>query len=123
VKISHGRAEGAPSRRAHTTFTGGVHQDTVLENRPAVAINDVFFEPGGRTYWHSHADGQVLIVRAGQGFIGARGAAAQPIRSGDVVYADPGEEHWHGAGSDTFLLHTAISLGLTTWLEEVADIS
>jgi quercetin dioxygenase-like cupin family protein len=122
VKISHGRIESGPSRRAHTTFTGGVHQDTVLENRPAVAVNDVFFEPGGRTYWHSHANGQVLIVKAGQGFVGSRGDAAQAIRPGDVVYAEAGEEHWHGAGSDTFLLHTAISLGVTTWLEEVPEV-
>jgi quercetin dioxygenase-like cupin family protein len=54
--------------------------------------------------------------------VGSRGEAAQVLRPGDVVYADPGEEHWHGAGADTYLLHTAISLGTTTWLEEVSEI-
>ena len=44
MKISRGRAEG-DSRIGQGTFTGLVHQDTVLENRPAIAINDNFFAP------------------------------------------------------------------------------
>jgi quercetin dioxygenase-like cupin family protein len=46
---------------------------------------------------------------------------SEPLDPGDVVYADPGEEHWHGAGANTYILHTAISMGVTTWLEEVSD--
>ena len=120
MKISRGRAAG-DSRIGQGTFTGEVHQDSVLENRPAIAINDNFFAPGARSYWHSHEGGQVLIVKAGQGHIHNRSGEAAPLHPGDVVYADPGEEHWHGADPRTYILHTAISMGVTRWLEEVSE--
>jgi hypothetical protein len=37
------------------------------------------------------------------------------------VFFEAGEEHWHGAGDASYLVHTAISLGATEWLEEVAE--
>ena len=36
-------------------------------------------------------------------------------------WAPPGEVHWHGAAPDAFLSHTAVSLGLTSWEEEVDE--
>jgi quercetin dioxygenase-like cupin family protein len=41
------------------------------------------------------------------------------VGPGDAVYFPAGEKHWHGAGPHTYLLHTAISLGMTAWQEEV----
>jgi quercetin dioxygenase-like cupin family protein len=123
MRISHGRTGGTPSRRGQDTFTGTVYLDPVVEARPAVGINDVLFEPRSRTYWHSHERGQVLFVKAGEGYVGSRGGAAEKLQPGDVVYADPNEEHWHGAGPDSYLVHAAVSLGVTTWLEEVAEQS
>ena len=120
MKISHGRSDGS-TRRGQGTFTGVVHQDTVLENRPAIAINDNFFEPGARSYWHKHAGGQVLVVKAGAGHIQNRAGEAAKIQTGDIIYADPGEEHWHGAGPNSYIVHTAISLGPTEWGSEVTD--
>jgi len=43
------------------------------------------------------------------------------VVSGDVVFFEAGEEHWHGAGDTSYLVHTAISLGATEWLEEVVE--
>jgi quercetin dioxygenase-like cupin family protein len=83
-------------------------------------VNSVFFEPGGRTFWHSHAGGQVLIVGTGSGMIETRDGDRYALHPGDIVWAAPGEEHWHGAAPDSFVAHTAISLGVTQWLEEVA---
>jgi quercetin dioxygenase-like cupin family protein len=40
---------------------------------------------------------------------------------GDTVWIPPGEEHWHGAGAGTYLLHIAVSLAATEWLEPVSD--
>jgi quercetin dioxygenase-like cupin family protein len=37
------------------------------------------------------------------------------------VWIPPGEEHWHGAERESYLLHTAVSLGETEWLEPVSD--
>ncbi|GAA2773451.1 hypothetical protein [Nonomuraea dietziae] len=41
---------------------------------------------------------------------------------GDVVYTPLGEEHWHGAAPDHFMVHLALWEGDdTTWLEHVSD--
>jgi hypothetical protein len=37
-----------------------------------------------------------------------------------MVYFLAGEEHWHGAGPETYLVHTAISLGETDWQQSVS---
>jgi quercetin dioxygenase-like cupin family protein len=81
----------------------------------------VCFTPGARTFWHSHGDGQILIVTHGRGFVCTRDDERSMITVGDAVYVPPGEEHWHGAADDTMLVHVAVSLGETRWLDEVAD--
>ena len=50
-----------------------------------------------------------------------RGGPVEVIRQGDTVWIPPGEEHWHGAAPDSFMTHTAISLGPTRWDAEVAE--
>jgi quercetin dioxygenase-like cupin family protein len=83
-------------------------------------VNAVFFPPGGRTHWHRHERGQVLLVTAGRGYVQVRDGEGTWVAAGDVVHFPPGEEHWHGAGPESYLLHTAISLGTTEWLEAVS---
>jgi quercetin dioxygenase-like cupin family protein len=63
----------------------------------------------------------VLLVTAGRGYVRTRAGGGDWVAAGDVVLAEPGEEHWHGAGGETFLVHTAVSLGETRWLEAVAE--
>jgi len=36
-----------------------------------------------------------------------------------VVHVPAGEMHWHGATGNTIMAHTAISLGKTSWKDEV----
>ena len=55
-----------------------------------------------------------------------RGGGVQEIRPGDVVYIEPGEEHWHGATPDRFMAHVAIQEAdengdVVTWLDHVTD--
>jgi quercetin dioxygenase-like cupin family protein len=38
-----------------------------------------------------------------------------------VVWAPPGERHWHGGTAETIMTHLAVSLGTTGWLDEVSD--
>lgn len=97
--------------------------DPLLDDGEAgkVRVNSVLFEPGARTYWHSHADGQLLLVASGRGVVETRDGDHRALRAGDSVWAPPGEEHWHGAAPDSFLVHTAVSLGATRWQEEVGD--
>lgn len=108
-----------PGKRSQ--FTGQVVGDLVLPSTDGVVINTVTFAPGARTHWHDHEHGQILAVLSGYGLICTAGESPRRIRAGDWVWIPPGERHWHGAASDTFLTHTAISLGATRWADEVSD--
>jgi quercetin dioxygenase-like cupin family protein len=100
-------------------FTGEASGDSVLPATDGVIINTVTFSAGSRTHWHHHELGQILRVDAGYGLICSEGGAPQRIRPGDWIWIPPGERHWHGAAPDSFLTHTAISLGSTVWSDEV----
>lgn len=81
----------------------------------------VTFTPGARTAWHTHPQGQTLLILSGRGRVQRRGAAAFDVTAGDVVQIDPGEEHWHGAAPDALMTHLAIQAGETVWLRHVTD--
>jgi quercetin dioxygenase-like cupin family protein len=118
--VSRGRASGAPSVRPAATFTGEVWRDPRLRADEGIVVNDVFFTPCARTHWHRHERGQLLIVTHGLGLVHVRGEAASWIGPSDMVYFFAGEEHWHGAGPRTYLVHTAVSLGETDWRQSVS---
>ncbi|WP_141585809.1 cupin domain-containing protein [Actinomadura sp. WMMA1423] len=71
-------------------------------------IDSVRFAPGGRTVWHRHRLGQVLVVTQGTGRVQRRGGPVETIQTGDVVRIAPGEWHWHGAAPDRPMTHLAI---------------
>lgn len=121
MKVFHGRSEGAVSEQRGATFSGTVWGDPVMPTTGGVTINNVFFAPGGRTHWHTHEVGQVLQVSSGQGWICKEGEAPQAIRAGDVVWIGAGERHWHGAASDSYMVHMATSIGKTHWETAVSD--
>jgi quercetin dioxygenase-like cupin family protein len=121
MRIMRGREAELVSQKRSDTFTGGVWGDPVLRPTDGVLVNNVFFEPRARTHWHRHERGQLLVVVAGQGRVRSRDGAGEVIRAGDSVWIAPGEEHWHGADSASYLLHTAVSLGATEWLDPVSD--
>jgi quercetin dioxygenase-like cupin family protein len=105
-------------------FTGDVWFDVIArgEEPSRVRVNTVRFAPGARTAWHSHALGQTLHVTDGVGLVQSRGGDVTVIRPGDVIYTPPGEEHWHGAARDTFMVHTAIWEGDdASWGDHVTD--
>ncbi len=120
MHVSHGRIGGQPSAQRTATFTGTVHMDPVL-TAPEVVVNTVIFTPGARTYWHRHPGGQLLVVTAGRGIVASRAGEVRVVGSGDVIWAGPGEEHWHGACGDTLLTHLAVSHGTTEWGGEVEE--
>ena len=120
MKISHGREAGTKSQLRSDTFVGEVWGDPVL-GVEGVMVGNVFFTPGARTNWHTHENGQVLHVKAGRGRIWSRDGQGGPIGAGDTIWIPPGEEHWHGAAPDTYMLHLAVSLGAADWLQPVTD--
>jgi quercetin dioxygenase-like cupin family protein len=108
-------------------FTGQVRIEPIISAAdPArVAAANVTFEPGARTTWHTHPLGQTLIVTAGFGRVQREGGPVEEIRPGDIVWFEPGEKHWHGAGPETAMTHIAIQEKLNgspvDWLEPVTD--
>ena len=123
MRYSPAPQEGGPVFEGRDTFSGKATFDGSLRDGPGghVRVNRVTFEPGARTYWHSHSEGQVLLVADGHGVVATRDGAQQHIHAGDSVWAAAGEVHWHGAAPDSVLVQTAVSLGDTVWEEEVPE--
>ena len=91
-------------------FTGAVYVDPIAAPSPPsrTAAASVHFAPGARTAWHTHPFGQTIFVIEGIGRCQSAGGPIEEIRSGDRVFFEPGENHWHGAAPKRFLTHIAI---------------
>jgi quercetin dioxygenase-like cupin family protein len=120
MKVFYGRA-GLVSEKRSATFSGVVWADPIMPTTDKVTVGSVCFSPGARTFWHSHGQGQILQVTSGRGFVCLDGGEPQAIRAGDVVWIAANERHWHGASGDSYMVHTATSLGVTSWAEEVLE--
>lgn len=120
MQIVPAHVQGARCELRTETFSGSVWADPLVATEE-VALQTVHFAPAATTHWHSHEAGQILHVLSGQGWVNVRGEVPQRIRSGDVVWSPPSEVHWHGAAADAFLVHLAIPLGRTEWLEPVSE--
>ena len=122
------RAGTIPSAKGPSDwFTGTVRIDPLfaVADPARAAANAVTFEPGARTAWHTHPLGQTLIVTAGCGRVQRENGPIEEIRPGDVIWFEPGEKHWHGAGPSTAMTHIAIQESLdgvaVSWMEHVTD--
>ena len=116
--MEHTKAESMEWRpQPEEHFTGRAWMGVLSqgEDRILNAIT-VMFEPGARTHWHSHPEGQVLYVMSGIGQVGTENGEIVRISPGDVVYASPGELHWHGATPDSPMSHLSLTTGgATVW--------
>ena len=117
------RAADTPAESAGVDhFHGSVsRQDYGTFDHPEGTALHVGFPAGARSHWHSHPDGQLLYVTDGTGRVGTRDGTTTVIEAGDLVYASPGEEHWHGASTEEPMRHLALSFGTTLWFEPVQD--
>src|SRR5215212_3747074 len=80
------------------------------------------FEPGARTFWHSHDNGQLLLVEDGRMRTQKKGGPIKELGKGESDYAAPNVVHWHGAVPGQTLIQINVGFGGTTkWLEEVSD--
>jgi quercetin dioxygenase-like cupin family protein len=113
---------GKPTGSGPGTIHGEMLLDSTLE-ADGVGINSVMFTPGSRTDWHSHTGGQVFFITYGHGMVATRDGDYKAVQAGDVVYAPPGEVHWHGAAPDAYVVYSAVSLGRSEWLDPVTDES
>jgi len=111
-------------------FAGDVWFDVIYrgEEPSRSRANVVKFAPGARTAWHSHGLGQTLYIVEGVALVQSRGGEIVEAYPGDIIYTPPGEEHWHGAAPDRFMIHLALwenpgpdGAPENTWLEHVTD--
>ena len=99
----------------------------MLVNADSINLNsvgNVTFEPGARTNWHSHPNGQIILALEGEGYYQEKGSKKRILRKGDVVKCPPDLPHWHGASPDTQFIQLAISSGIdgpAEWLEPVTE--
>ena len=127
-KIKVTRMGSQPSRGGPAEyFTGSVRVDPLFEtgektNKSAAYVT---FQPGARSAWHTHPNGQILIVTSGTGRVERWGDPVEEIRSGDVVWIPSGQKHWHGASSTSAMTHIAIQDAVegnnVVWMEKVSD--
>jgi quercetin dioxygenase-like cupin family protein len=108
-------------------FTGTVWRDAAPAGPPPdIAVNRVFFEPGARTHWHTHPEGQILHVITGTCRAGKEDEPTVEVEAGGIIYFAPNERHWHGASSESYMVHLAVNIATTTdggtdWQEPVSD--
>ena len=74
------------------------------------------FEAGAKLDWHSHKQGQQLIVLSGHGHYQEKGKPIQPMRPGVVINCSPNTLHWHSSTKNTAVSYLAIySPSPTQW--------
>src|SRR4051812_30787009 len=99
-------------------FTG---KSTVMDGKDLSAARRRF-EPGARTYWHSHDNGQLLLVEDGRMRTQKKGGAVKELGKGESDYAGPNVVHWHGAVPGQTLIQINVGFGgETKWLQAVSD--
>jgi len=79
-----------------------------------IGIYNVVFEPGLINNWHSHSNGQILLVTDGHGWYQEDGKEAVKLHPGDVINIPKDVKHWHGATKDSWFTHIALSDGGST---------
>ena len=92
------------------SFTGTVYMMPMIAEDDIYhfpATNNIIFEPGARSSWHSHG-GMLILVTGGVGYYQEEGQPAQIIREGDIIECAPGVRHWHGAAPDSWFSQMVI---------------
>ena len=110
----------------NNNFTGNVLLQLMVssDGSNSIQVGNVTFEPGARTNWHLHPDGQIILAIEGVGYYQEKGSPKRLVRKGDVVRCPPNVPHWHGASRDQKFIQIAISStqnGPTVWMQQVTD--
>ena len=123
------RAKTAATKRGPADYFTGVvwlEEVTAAPYASDVRVVTVTFESGARTAWHTHPQGQLLQIVSGVGRVQKAGERVVEVLPGDVVWFEPGERHWHGAGPVSMMAHLAVQRAdeagrSAVWQEHVND--
>ena len=99
-------------------FTG---KSEVMEGKD-LSVARRSFEAGARSYWHSHDNGQLLLVEDGRMRTQKKGGPMKELGKGESDYTGPTIVHWHGAAPGQALVQINVGFGgQTQWLDQVTD--
>jgi quercetin dioxygenase-like cupin family protein len=114
--MEHRPAEGIEWVEAPAeNFTGKVRFGPLSQDGELNALG-VSFEPGARTDWHWHPEGQVLYVTEGAGLVQDDDGTTVEVSAGDTVFTPADQIHWHGARPNTPMTHLSLTTGgATVW--------
>jgi len=101
-----------------SNFMGGTPTRLELEG---ITTTRLRFAAGSRSNWHSHAQGQLLMVQDGRARTQERGKPMREMLPGQPWWTAANVEHWHGAAPDQDLVQLTIYSGGVKWLEPVTD--
>jgi quercetin dioxygenase-like cupin family protein len=113
--------------KTSANFTGTVWVQPLIPNDSTFhcVVGTVTFEPGARSYWHTHHAGQILLVTDGTGYTQERGKPVRVVHKGDIIICQPDVEHWHGASAGSSMTHISLipnaDKGVVNWLKPVTD--
>ena len=99
------------SNMASTNFSGRVRHESLLppHDGSPYSVSSVTFEPGARTFWHSHPLGQNMIVTSGIGLTDTADGNVYIIKAGDTIWCPPNVKHWHGAMPNRAMTHMVVT--------------
>jgi quercetin dioxygenase-like cupin family protein len=108
---------GALLRGQQANFTGTVRSLDAADVR-AVRFQ---YDAGARSYWHTHAGSQILVLEKGRGRVQQQGKPVREMVPGEPVFLAAGVPHWHGAAPNEGLTQIAVNLGGVKWMQPVTD--
>ena len=107
-------------------FTGGqiYLERVVTAERGLNTVSYITMEPGCRSRWHYHPDGQSLLCVAGEGYYQEKGRPLRVLHAGDVVKCLPGVRNWYGAASGQEFVQLSLRQDMSAacvWLNYVSE--
>ncbi len=124
--MSSFKEKGVQAPSDNFTGTVWVNMNLAEEDGYNTIMGTVTFEPKARTNWHSHDNGQILMVTKGIGYYQEEGKPIQKIQEGDIVKIGKKVNHWHGASHYQSMSHIAMIPEIdkgerTIWGNKVTD--
>ena len=113
------------SMQIFDTFSGPIRVSDILGDvnvANAASLHYVVFEPGVINAWHTHPDGQILIVTEGIGYHQMEGLPVEVLYPGDVAICPKGVRHWHGASLNSRFAHLSVNTDPNVeWYEMISN--
>ena len=111
-------AQGTPAPAEAPNFVG----KTAVLDASNISAGRRHFEAGARSNWHSHPNGQLILVETGVGLHQIEGKPVERLSAGASAFVGPGVVHWHGAAPDAGMTQVNVGFGgATKWGEPVPD--